>query len=573
LAADKKKNNPGEMLVSWWPPILAAIAVGAIYWTRLDGVFYFLHGAEGQGLLLAKAIAAGQGFIDLALPGTPAHVREPPLFYAIIAAIIKLFGFKLYPMKVFMWCSYVLTAFLAALFFRKRTGGLGAVVCGAAAISVPELFRFFTGPKSDVPFMALCLLGLIMGERLLRSFHEDGGPEKINTRIFLPLGYGLVTAAAIMTRSLGLALLLAGCASVLYTGYRVSSLKKMTLPILLILVPSVLAVGGWAVRGASVENPAGYSYTDWFLMDLPPDSLAMVAVDFHSPLAGDIPRTGVLGLLFRVGRHAADYTDILAGQAFEFINSDRAWVKTAGVLAWLALALTGFLSDKGRRLLVGLFVLFYTGAVLVWPMDDPRLLFPFIPLAVFYPLIGLRWISKAAFSIDRGEERSESKSERIVFITAALALLVFNTAWDMRYHRAASSLPTKYVEPPGFEVRFTSRATMDSMRLLNWAAENTPEDAVIMYHSPPPCRLFTGRTCRSVPYSEDPEAVRDYMARGGADYVVLDDWGKEFPGGPGGLAENFLRPAVSKYPDTFKAVHSLPGTGAGVYKVKKDRVE
>jgi len=157
--------------------LLAAALTASLYWLRVDSAMYFLHGAEAQGLLLAKALASGQGFVEISLPGSPAHVREPPLFYLCLAGLIKLFGFRLYPMKVFVWAGYVLSAGLGVWLFSKRAPAFIAFFGLMTVMSSPELFRFFTGPKSDIPYTALSLGAILALEWLAFQVLDRGRKE------------------------------------------------------------------------------------------------------------------------------------------------------------------------------------------------------------------------------------------------------------------------------------------------------------------------------------------------------------------------------------------------------------
>jgi len=112
---------------------------------------------------------------------------------------------------------------------------------------------------------------------------------------------------------------------------------------------------------------------------------------------------------------------------------------------------------------------------------------------------------------------------------------------------------------------------MDSFHLLLWAREHAEPGTVLMYHSPPPCSFFTGHDCQSIPYPGDLYRVRDYLVKGGADYLIIDEFGRLYATGPGWFVENSLRPVVSNFPGDFETVFEIPGTEAKVVRVRHNK--
>jgi hypothetical protein len=325
--------------------------------------------------------------------------------------------------------------------------------------------------------------------------------------------------------------------------------------------PTVAGYAGWSWRNRSVPNPGGYSYLDWFRMDLAPNSPAMTAVDFHAPLMGPVPHASLDTIVYRAGRHLYLYLAELGGALYNLDWLGAGAGQTARTVAYLALAglaVAGLYRERGgrERLAMPLFVLIYLGAILAWPMDDPRLLMPLMPLAAYSALAFV-----AGLAADR-------RPLRLGLAGLMFVLLGSNVYRDASYQRDHSRLPTVEFRP-GFRVRFTSREAFDSYRLLDWASRNTPAGAVLMYHSPPPCRLISGHECVSIPMSEDLGAVRRFILSGGADYLVVDEWGRAFPGGAGWFVEHVLRPAVAEAPERFPVVERIPGREAYVLGVKK----
>jgi hypothetical protein len=318
-------------------------------------------------------------------------------------------------------------------------------------------------------------------------------------------------------------------------------------------------------------------------MDLAPDSPEMTAVDFHAPLMGELNRITIPGLLHRVLRHAWMYPFIMVNGLVDrgvYSPLERLLPFTGTIigLGFLVFILAGaYFSERGRQPTVVFYIAIYLGAVLIWPMDDYRLLLPLLPFAAFYAAHGISRLAGAALGRLKKDAPDQDAAAgpplirfaRVIVPLALLAPIIgFNVYTDLSYHQSCSKLPTVSFLP-GFEVRFMHQETMDSFRLLMWARDNTEPGAVLMYHSPPPCHLVSGRRCSPIPFSRDMGRVREFIAGGGADYLVLDQWGEIYPAGPGWFVENILGPAAESFPEDFRAVYEIPGTRARVVKVMR----
>jgi len=566
-----------SLIAKLWAPAAAGVVIGALYLLRVDSYFYFLHGLQSQGIMLSTALAEGHGFVDLSLVGHPAHVREPPLFYFLLAVLIKIFGAKMLPMKLLTWAAYVASAALAAALFQRRTRPLFAFAAATLAMSAPELFEFFTGPLSDVPFTAIALAAILATEtyvaRVRDHYSENTAAEYGTARLAIfGLAAGALVLAAVMMRSLGLALLIGGATALFLSGVRRVPFGKLVLWIAVFSAPVVAGYGAWSVRGMTVDAPAGYNYVDWFMMDLAPDSPAMTAIDFHAPLATEPPRASAAGVATRSLRHGVMYLANLGGSAHDF-----GWLagKANGLITPICLILAAigaiglWSAEKAgaARALIPIFILSYLLVVMVWPMDDPRLLIPLMPLAAFYMVSGLA----AIFGKVEGAARPGREPAIGGKVIAGLCLLLIasNLVRDVRHHIHISKAPTVTMKR-GFDVRFVNPATWDSYRLLIWARDNAPPGAVLMSHSTPPCWLVTGHECAMVPASLDLARARDWTVGGGADYIILDEFGRAFPGSSAWFIENVARPMVERYPADFEVAFQLGRGDARVMKVKRE---
>ena len=554
-----------------WAPFLAGVSIALLYWIRVDDVFYFLFGSEGQGMLLARAISEGRGFIDLSLPGNPAHVREPPLFYLALSLITKVYGLDFSPMKVLMWAGYVLGAVFAVVLFQKRTSPLIALLSAVFCMSAPEFFRFCTGPKSDIPFLALALFTIIILEKFI--FDKNSGKAKY----ILGISSALLVGACVFTRSLGLALLISPVIVILLSDRSVSWINRiMKASIIALPVVSMIIVWG-AIHSPEKPDPTNYSYVDWFMMDMEADSPEMIAADFHAPLLKTPPNAPPLKIVKRMLKNSVYYPALWMAALFPGTHN-AVLSGNLGIVHYIFIFLLGIFvicgvvsemkSGLARGLLTVLFLIIYFGAVFTWPMKDPRLLYPVMPFSAYYIITGaIAFISKIVSVLAGYDHKNKAVLiSNILVVSVVIILIGMNYKSNISYHMAISTTPTiNYA--PGLKVRFLEKETRDSYRLLDWISKNIGPGKIIMYHSPPPCHLFTGQSCQSIPFSEDLGEVRDYLVDGGADYIVLDEWGSTFTSGPGWFVENTLRPVVVMYPSDFEKVYEIKGTRSFIFKV------
>ena len=214
-----------------------ALAVGFAIMDRYQvGVFH----DDAMYLILARALATGQGYRWINLPDAPVASHFPPGFPLVLAALWKLSPafpanvalFKSFNVICLALCS-VLVAQLVRERFDSARWGLGVGIL--SAIGMPFLV-LVTMVLSEPLFLALALLALLLGERLLAAGEQP-------RRAFL---IGILIAASMLVRAHGVVLAIAFVAVLLKRG-RGREAAVAALGILVVVLPWQL----WAAENAA----------------------------------------------------------------------------------------------------------------------------------------------------------------------------------------------------------------------------------------------------------------------------------------------------------------------------------
>jgi hypothetical protein len=195
--------RPRRVYPPWLAPLIVGATVLAVGVATISpwpvGVFY----DDGIYLILGKALATGEGYRYLNLPGHPAATHYPPGYPALLA-ILWLIG-PAFPENValFKLANAVLLSLAAVGFyaFSRRELGLGHGLAAGAillgCLTVPVLA--VTGVLFSEPlFLALLAVALPACERALRE--EDTRPVVIAA---------LLAGVTTLVRSLGLPVVVA----------------------------------------------------------------------------------------------------------------------------------------------------------------------------------------------------------------------------------------------------------------------------------------------------------------------------------------------------------------------------
>lgn len=397
---------------------------------------------DGVYVLLGRSLAQGEGLRYVGLPGEPLAPKFPPLFPLFLAGIWLLapsFPENLY---LLTGVNLVLLAAAGGLFsaYIRRVFSLSLPLALGVTLLAwlsPHLWRFALIPLSE-PLFLVIMVGALWAGALAE---EREGWGRVLWFVFLA---GLTA----MTRTVGVAVLLAGALALLSRGRRGATVGIL-LGSLAILLPWVL----WS-RTASGTIPAGLqdtlgSYGGWWVKQVlasPGESVVFMA-------GNSVHLTGRLLALLLPG-----------------VSGPLLWV---GLLL-LPPLLVGMVEAGRKSRTMPLAVLFSAGILAAWPFQDIRLAVPLYPFLVLATILGFRAL--AALRPELGWVRRGVLAVGGIWVAALAGMSVqrLATGW------------------PGEPFRTRSQALVSAVQAV---AQHTPPEAVVgAPEAWAGLHLFTGRT-------------------------------------------------------------------------------
>lgn len=347
--------------VAWWPVSLCIVAGVALVagLAVVDGLPVGVVADDSMYVILARALATGQGFRYLNVPGLPAGTHFPPGYPALLALVSLVspaFPANVVVFKALNALFLAVAAVCIARLLRRRLG-LGAgwsLTAGVmTAVSVPLLI-LGSMVLSELCFLALVLALLPALERLVDS------PAR--TIDVLLLGAAIGVCALVRTHGV---VLLPAVVLALSARRRWRDAMLVSAATIATLLPWQL----WVARhGGTLPAPmlGMYdSYAAWWLRGVRDMGPSMIT----ATVAKTVPETTVmLSVLF---------------------SPVKGGVAHAVTLASIALLAAAACATSWRKLPVTLLFLGgYLAIVVVWPFQTARFVWAVWPLLLALVVIG-----------------------------------------------------------------------------------------------------------------------------------------------------------------------------------------
>jgi hypothetical protein len=300
--------------------------------------------------LLGKALATGEGYRMINLPGAPHATHYPPGYPAFLAVLWRLvpsFPDNLVVFK-FANAAWLAAAALGTMAFARQRLGWGwwvAALAGAAG-TLTILVLLVTGVVLSEPmFMALLLPALLLSERAA----DDGRPGTA-------LAAGLLVGALAMVRTIGA-----------------------------VAVPAALLVLLWRRRwaGAAVFAAGAAAFlVPWQLWvsawqhEIPP--VLMGKYGAYGPWLAEGYREG--GLSFARAVAVLNLQNLDGFVSYAFMPVSAVWPRGLAFLTASGLAVGGIAAIARRAPVSALFLLAYLGVIMLWPFEPNRFVLAIWPV-------------------------------------------------------------------------------------------------------------------------------------------------------------------------------------------------
>jgi hypothetical protein len=458
--------------------------------------FGYLHD-DGLQYLSARGMAHGDGYRIESLPENPAETKFPPLYPLYLSIVWRLspdFPANLRVASFFCWASFVALLALSWTFYRRLSMPDWRIYLLGTLLAInPYLILFGVTPFAEVFFTCFLLVALLLAEK-------DGA-------VWVILA-GLAATAAYLTRTAGIALLVAVPASLWWRGKRRSAAIFA-----LAMLPGIVAWTLWSKFAMyKTDDPTLIYYIDYF--------------------RGHSMSVGLDNIVVVVWKNF-DQTLYSIGSLILPKVVDLSMVKIlTQVLAVASISGIVRLVRKSVMVPYALFGLISVLILLVWHFPpNERLVLPLLPLV----LVGLvTEMEQLAVNI-RAAFRHKDRSQRIVagFFGGGVAILLVGVVVLQCF------VTFSFLDDSAQQ----KRAKLEDLkRAYAWISANLPPDARILSYDDPLMYLYTGHTGNYLTllprlwYAEDHEkmiaAYRDLpaycRARGlGYVYFTSDDPGRE----------------------------------------------
>lgn len=469
----------------------------------------YVGGDNGAYVALARSLAERGAYLELWDPALRPHTQYPPLFPVLLAAAMKAgvstwIGFKL----VTVACSGAAVAASYLWMRRASTPGL-ALAAGALLAILPGPLGLAHEVLSDVPFWALALLALWAALPC-----EEG-----RARLGWALAAAGLAAAAYMTRSAGLPLIVALAASLAPRR----RWRELALLGGIAGVPAVL----WWMRGRAL-GAAGYT-------------AHLRYVDPYQPSMGTLDAAG---WAVRIGKNLAHYL----GEHLPVVLGGTEPLRIAVGSVLVVLALAGWARRLRGAGAAELFLPLYAGLLLIWPAtwSGERFLLPVLPLLLVY-----------AGETVRDGAATLGMTPRAAGVAAAVALALVVLPGTTQRLRAGVRCTGAYLE--GDPLPCLTPVWHDLLAVPMMVRGKLPPGTVVLSRKPTLFYVLSGYPSRIYPPSADPEAFFRAAREAGAEWVLVD-WVPD-------LAPIFLHPVLRARRGDFCVVTHLSLPDAALARI------
>lgn len=401
--------------------------------------------------VLAKALATGEGYRMINLPGSPHATHYPPAYPAFLSVLWRMA--PTFPDNIVVF-KFANAAWLAAaasgayVFARSRLGwGAGRASAAAVAGTLAIVVLLVTGVVLSEPmFMALLFPALLLSERA-----ADTGSVR------LAVLAGLACGALALVRTLGAVIVPAACL-VLLSRRRVAAAAALGAAAALCVLPWQFWLNAWQHEIPPVLMGKYGAYGPW------------VAAGF---------REG--GLAFARDVVVANVQAIQRFLGYAFMPVLALPPRVIALLGACVLSGIGVLVLVRRARVTAVFLAAYTVVVLAWPFDPDRF------VLALWPLLTLCWLAGVDAVVRWRPAGALRGGARLATLAVAVAIAVGFGTYNVRGYRHQ------------WWAAVQRDAGSRAKPIAEWVAASTAPSDVLMTDDDLIVYLYTGR--RGMPTS------------------------------------------------------------------------
>ena len=532
------------------------LLAGALYVFAMRPATFGSYHDDSIFVTTAKALATGQGYRVISLPGEPIQAKSPPFHPFLLSLIWR--AAPGFPENIFwmMLLSVAATICFLGLVWRYiASRGYGTMWQALISVTLVAM-NWRTVVLAGGVYSEMIYAALSVGALYLAEQYEERQKSWV-----LGLSTGAVVGLAFLTRSAGIAALLA-----VGVYYVVRRFKRGVFPV---AIASAIVLG-WLVWGsmhtARADDVNAGVYESYF------STFSHVIDREQAP--GLAERLGVVATVAgtnAVGLILTSVPLVCLGLNYSAVIDSRIGFPLVAGAVLLLIAM-GFLRQIRRRFrLMHAYVLAYLALHLFWPYSAyDRFLMPVLPFLMlwFVVEVGEFWPPiRDALRPRKSLSNKVSASIIAMLVVSAAIVTLYNYGSGLS---SAVAFGT-FSKPDG--------PTPEDREAIEWITTNTnPSDVVICYRDPL-YYLYTGRKAgRSVFSREggllDVKAGLDEKAKSlfriveqnGGRYLVVTSSDFELESGPDAQRAD-LNAIVERNPAVFEAVFRASNGRSVLYRI------
>lgn len=499
-------------------------ALLAIYLLRLDTVVGQFKD-DGWYVVLARALASGQGYNMINLPQHAGLYFYPPLFPLLLSLLYRLS--PEFPRNVFLLKSASIVSMLALAVFvfqffnrRDRLPRSLAYLVAFTTAAAPCLVMLATSTV-----MSECLFTALSFATLLRvdscSEEKQGYPFLGNVIVT-----ALLASACYLTRTIGIALVAAIVVHFLA--------RRMFKSVCVFVLATAVCVAPWMLykhfrSSNNSRSPVAETYSSQFWDRQAGSGTKITARDLPArvwQMSTVIVGDDVGGLIMpSLYRSPSESGEEILGMTAVIPYIARNAIGMYGVTMGLAVAGQVISACFSLLVLIGcfravrkglecaeLFFVFSLIMIVVWPWNPIRFLVPLVPFFLYFLVLGIgsvyeRIVKKAA----RLSMPDPWTASRIALV-CILAFFIYDNAMY---------IVARHKNPKSYEHPHWLRDFNAFQEAANWVHEHTPANEVITGDNLPTTYLYTQRkTSMCIAEKCPQEGIRYYISTEGIDLSI-----------------------------------------------------
>ncbi|MFQ5822933.1 MAG: ArnT family glycosyltransferase [bacterium] len=482
--------------------ILFILSICVISYINIFDQKLDLNGDNVGYYLLGKALAKGEGFVNIWNAEKPPSNHFPPGYPTIISLIMFIISDNVITIKIANGLFFFLSIVVLFLLFNRAQVEIKFTALTTLIIAVnSHLLRYASIMMSEIPYLFFTSLALYLTTKINFS-------KKPYKNILLLIIISCL-AIAYYIRTIGIA---AVFGIIFYF-----ILRKKWLYVLYTGISFMVLVIPWFIRGQIL---GGNPYLNQLIMVNPYDStLGFVGIvdifkrfltNFLRYISIEIPN-GCLPFLEK-----ALYSKPLIGWSIG--------------IAILGLFIYGIIKLKSYQTLFIGYLAGILGITFLWPevWYGIRFIVGIIPFLTFFVFYGFYEFIKTIL-----EKKHLSLKFSPLFLSPILLFYFFPL---QQQH-----IKSQRTYPPNW---------MNYFRLANWVKQNTPSNTIVSCRKAEFFYLFSDRSVTVYAFTRDDQKLIQRLREQEVDYVVVDQLGY-------GSTPKYLVPAIQKNPNKFRVVIHL----------------